>query len=127
MRKIISRNAEKYLCDRKKENAAKGGIGADMKKAVITLALVLALGTSGALVSCTANTNTDESGTGTNTSTTMPSETSTDGKGTGNVIDDAESKLEDMSEHATHGVTDETPGGHSSRGGARMPLMPRGK
>jgi hypothetical protein len=96
-----------------------------MKKAVITLALVLALGTSGILASCTANTVTD--GNGTDTSTTAPKETSTEGKGTGNVIDEAESKMEDMSEHATHGVEDGTPGGHSSRGGARMPLMPRGK
>ena len=99
-----------------------------MKKAVITLALVLALGTSGILASCTANTMTDETGT-TGTVTTAPKETSTEGKGTGSIIDEAESKMEDMSEHATHGTTDGTPGGHSTRGGARMPLphMPRGK
>ena len=96
-----------------------------MKKAVITLALVLALGTSGVLASCTANTTTG--GNATDTGSSAPTETSTEGNGSGNIIDDAESKMEDMSEHATHGVTDETPGGHSSRGGARMPLMPRGK
>ena len=100
-----------------------------MKKAVITLALVLALGTSGVLASCTANTTTDGNGngTGTETSTAAPKETSTEGNGTGNIIDEAESKMEDMSEHATHGVEDGTPGGHSTRGGARMPLIPRGK
>lgn len=100
-----------------------------MKKAIITLALVLALGTSGILASCTANTMTDGNGTGTETSTTAPKETSTEGKGTGSATNEAESKLEDMSEHATHGTDDGTPGGHSSRGGARMPLphMPRGK
>ena len=105
-----------------------------MKKAVITLALVLALGTSGVLASCTANTTTDGNGAGngtsTGTATTAPQETSTEGNGTGNVIDEAESKMEDMSEHATHGVEDGTPGGHSTRGGARHlpPLpIPRGK
>ena len=98
-----------------------------MKKAVITLALVLALGTSGVLASCTANTTTGGNGNSTGTGSSAPTETSTEGNGSGNIIDDAESKMEDMSEHATHGVTDETPGGHSSRGGARMPLMPRGK
>lgn len=98
-----------------------------MKKALITLALVLSLCMSGVLASCTANTMTDGNGASTGTATTAPKETSTEGNGTGNIIDEAESKMGDMSEHATHGVEDGTPGGHSSRGGARMPLMPRGK
>ena len=101
-----------------------------MKKAVITLALVLTLGASGVLASCTSNAMSDgtgtESGTKTETVTSAPKETSTEGKETG--TSEAESKMEDMSEHATHGVDDGTPGGHSTRGGARrMPLVPRGK
>ncbi len=100
-----------------------------MKKAVITLALVLSLCTSTVLASCTANTTTggNGDGNGSGTETSAPKETSSEGNGTGSVIDEAESKMGDMSEHATHGVEDGTPGGHSTRGGAHMPLIPRGK
>ncbi len=87
-----------------------------MKKIIITLTAVCMLGAASLLSSCTGNAMTDS---GTN----MPSESAGDKETDNNIIDDAESKLEEMSEDATHGVEDGMPG-NSSRGGS---FMPRGK
>lgn len=94
-----------------------------MKKIVIAFSLVLMLALSLLLVACGGNTMAEGETTGNPSSTAT--ETNTE-KTTGNIIDDAESELEDMSENATHGVENGTPGGQSSRGGNRT-LFPRGK
>ncbi len=88
-----------------------------MKKTIITLTAVCVLGAASLLSSCTGNTVTDGD-------TDMPSESVSDKETDNNIIDDAESKLEDMSEDATHGTEDGTPGA-SSRGGSGF--VPRGK
>ena len=94
-----------------------------MKKTIITLALALTLSASALLVSCGGNTATGGNAETNGTTSNGTTQTETDK----NIIDDAESMMENASEQATHGVNDGTPGGHSTRGGARMPLMPRGK
>ena len=94
-----------------------------MKKIIIAFSLVLVLALSVSLVACGGNTMTEENTTGKPTSTAT--ETTTE-KATNSIIGGAESELEDMSEDATHGVENGTPGGQSSRGGNRT-LFPRGK
>ena len=108
-----------------------------MKKIIIAFSLVLMLTLSVLLVACGNNnmngeTTNKPSGTNTETTTDMFHETETVSERetvietvTESILDEAESKLEDMSEDATHGVEDST-GGHSTRGGKRT-LIPRGK
>lgn len=96
-----------------------------MKKIIITLALALTLCASAALVSCGGNTatggNADTSGT--TSGTTQATETDK------NIIDEAESMMDDAKENATHGYDDGAPGGNSARdfGGPRDRVFPRGK
>ena len=95
-----------------------------MKKTIITLALALTLCASAALTSCGGNTATggNADGNGTTSGTTQATETDK------NIIDDAESMIEDASERATHGYDDGTPGGNSARDfGPRDRMFPRGK
>ena len=82
-----------------------------MKKIIITLAAALALTLSSMLASCTGNTMSDGN------TTDNPSSSTTEGT---NIIDGAESKLEDMSEDATHGV-------ESNAGEVTPNTVPRGK
>ena len=108
-----------------------------MKKIIIAISLVLVLAMGILLVACGKNNMTDEgtnkpSSTNTETVTDMFHETETVSERetvvetvTDSLLDEAESKLEEMSEDATHGVEDST-GGHSTRGGKRT-LIPRGK
>ncbi len=96
-----------------------------MKKIIIMIVTLLSM--SALLASCTGNTVTDGSTNDKTSSSTTENvtENMTEGN-TGNIIDEAESRLEDMSENATHGENDGTPGGDSTRGGDRT-LFPRGK
>ena len=107
-----------------------------MKKIIIAISLVLVLAMSVLLVACGNNTTEEStnkpSGTNTETVTDMFHETETVSERetvvetvTDSLLDEVESKLEEMSEDATHGVEDST-GGHSTRGGKRT-LIPRGK
>ena len=102
-----------------------------MKKTIITLSLALLLCTSTLLASCGDNTVTDggAGGAGGTAGSAMPG-TETES----NVADGARRLLgrgiraaEEATEYATHGIEDGTPRGDSHRGGADMPLIPRGK
>ncbi len=95
-----------------------------MKKTIITFAAILTLGAASLLTSCAGNTMTG--GNSTEKPTQSTTENITEKPTETNIIDEAESKLEDMSEEATHGVDDGSFGGHSSRGGDRT-LFPKGK
>ncbi len=98
-----------------------GGTEIKMKKAIISIAATLLLGASALLTSCAGNTaaGTNNGGSDTNKPAASESETNS-------IMDEAESKLEDMSEDATHGVDDGSMGGDSSRGGDST-MFPRGK
>ncbi len=91
-----------------------------MKKIIITAVAVCVLGAASLLSSCAGNTMTG------GTDTSKPSESATENGTGGNIVDDAESIIEDMSEDATHGVSDGTPGGTTTRGSDRT-IFPRGK
>ena len=105
--------------------AAKNGrMRIKMKKTIITIAAVLTLGATSLLASCTANTMGD--GNSTDSGAQSATETATENNSGNNIVDDAESIIDDMSENATHGVDDGTFGGQSTRGDGRA-LFPRGK
>ncbi len=87
-----------------------------MKKIIIMIITVISL--SAMLASCTGNTVTDGN-TNEKPSSSQGTEKATEKMTDGNIIDEAESRLEDMSEDATHGVEDGTMGGDSTRGGIR--------
>ncbi len=95
-----------------------------MKKALITLALTVALSASALLTSCGGNTATGGTAGDNGTTSGTSQQTETDK----NIVDEAESMIGDAGENATHGYEDGTPGGDSARNdGHSRHFMPRGK
>ena len=97
-----------------------------MKKLFIMIVTVLSM--SAMFVSCTGNTATGGNMTdsGSQSATESATETANENGSGDNIVGDAESIIEDMSEDATHGVDDGSFGGQSARGDGRT-LFPRGK